>query len=392
MTTTTTRRDAKTRGRAAKTARHAAKVGNGAPKAKWQPGFPGQVVLVLQGGGALGAYQIGVYEAMHEAGVEPDWVIGTSIGAINAALIAGNEPAKRFDRLREFWSRVASDGAEFDLLRFFTGLSNASSNFATMTKGIAAFFTPHLPAWLGSHIPLGVESAAYYTTAPLRETLSGLIDLEHINARHIRLTVGAVNVRSGEMRYFDSRDEIVHLDHVIASGALPPAFPAVRIDDDPYWDGGIYSNTPIEAVLDDKPRQDSVIFAVQMWNPEGPDPQTLWEVMGRQKDIQFASRARSHIARQKQIHHLRHIIREISREVARVGGRQGARLVGLQHDDARRAARRAQNRRRGSHQGHRLHAGRHPCALAGRIRGYQADARRRAMARAGRSDGRRDHP
>ena len=314
MTTTTTRRDAKTRGRAAKTARHAAKVGNGAPKAKWQPGFPGQVVLVLQGGGALGAYQIGVYEAMHEAGVEPDWVIGTSIGAINAALIAGNEPAKRFDRLREFWSRVASDGAEFDLLRFFTGLSNASSNFATMTKGIAAFFTPHLPAWLGSHIPLGVESAAYYTTAPLRETLSGLIDLEHINARHIRLTVGAVNVRSGEMRYFDSRDEIVHLDHVIASGALPPAFPAVRIDDDPYWDGGIYSNTPIEAVLDDKPRQDSVIFAVQMWNPEGPDPQTLWEVMGRQKDIQFASRARSHIARQKQIHHLRHIIRELSKK------------------------------------------------------------------------------
>jgi len=314
MTTTTTRRDAKTRGRAAKTARNAAKVGNGAPKAKWQPGFPGQVVLVLQGGGALGAYQIGVYEAMHEAGVEPDWVIGTSIGAINAALIAGNEPAKRFDRLREFWSRVASDGAEFDLLRFFTGLSNASSNFATMTKGIAAFFTPHLPAWLGSHIPLGVESAAYYTTAPLRETLSGLIDLEHINARHIRLTVGAVNVRNGEMRYFDSRDEIVHLDHVIASGALPPAFPAVRIDDDPYWDGGIYSNTPIEAVLDDKPRQDSVIFAVQMWNPEGPDPQTLWEVMGRQKDIQFASRARSHIARQKQIHHLRHIIRELSKK------------------------------------------------------------------------------
>ena len=116
------------------------------------------------------------------------------------------------------------------------------------------------------------------------------------------------------MRYFDSRDETVHLDHVIASGALPPAFPAVRIGDDPYWDGGIYSNTPIEAVLDDKPRQDSVIFAVQMWNPEGPDPATLWQVMERQKDIQFASRARSHIARQKQIHHLRHIIRELSKK------------------------------------------------------------------------------
>ena len=312
--TTRTKRSAKTHGRTPNANGHAAATGNGASKPKWQKGFPGQVVLVLQGGGALGAYQVGVYEAMHEAGVEPDWVIGTSIGAINAALIAGNAPDQRFERLQEFWARVASVGSEFDLLRFFTGLSNASINFDTMTKGIPAFFTPHLPAWLGSHIPLGVDAAAYYTTAPLRKTLTGLIDLEHINARHVRLTVGAVNVRTGEMRYFDSRDETVHLDHVIASGALPPAFPAVRIGDDPYWDGGIYSNTPIEAVLDDKPRQDSVIFAVQMWNPEGPDPATLWQVMERQKDIQFASRARSHIARQKQIHHLRHIIRELSKK------------------------------------------------------------------------------
>src|SRR5207245_1872289 len=193
---------------------------------------------------------------------------------IDGALIAGNAPENRFDRLREFWAKMESNGTQFDLLRLFTGLPNASANLATVTSGIPAFFTPHLPAWLGSHVPLGVEAAAYYTTAPLRETLSGLIDLEHINARHIRLTVGAVNVRNGEMRYFDSRDEPVHLDHVIASGALPPAFPAVRIDGDPYWDGGIYSNTPIEAVLDDKPRQDSLIFAVQMWNPEGPDPET----------------------------------------------------------------------------------------------------------------------
>src|SRR2546425_2844987 len=289
--------------------------GNGAAKRAGAPDFPGQIVLVLQGGGALGAYQVGVYEAMHEAGVEPDWVIGTSIGAINAALIAGNPPEQRFERLAEFWHRLEVGGDGFDILRLATGLANTTSNFTTVTRGIGAFFTPHLPAWFGSHIPLGVEAAAYYTTAPLRETLSGLIDLEHINARHVRLTVGAVNVRTGEMRYFDSRDETVHLDHVIASGALPPAFPAVRIGDDPYWDGGIYSNTPIEAVLDDKPRQDSVIFAVQMWNPEGPDPATLWEVMGRQKDIQFASRARSHIARQKQIHHLRHIIRKIAKHV-----------------------------------------------------------------------------
>jgi NTE family protein len=279
-----------------------------------RPAFPGQVVLVLQGGGALGAYQVGVYEAMHEAGVEPDWVIGTSIGAINAALIAGNAPENRLSRIREFWARL-EQGSGPDLFSAFTGLSNLSTNIATVLNGIPAFFTPNPIAWLSSHTPLGVDKAAYYTVAPLGDTLADLIDLDHLDARKVRLTVGAVNVRTGEMRYFDSRDEAVCIDHVLASGALPPAFPAVCIDGDPYWDGGIYSNTPIEAVLDDKPRQDSVIFAVQMWNPEGPDPSSLWQVMGRQKDIQYASRAKSHIARQKQIHHLRHIIREIAKHV-----------------------------------------------------------------------------
>jgi NTE family protein len=284
--------------------------GNGAAR----PELPGQAVLVLQGGGALGAYQAGVYEAMHEAGIEPDWVIGTSIGAINAALIAGNPPEERLAKLRTFWSRVEQQSGG-DFVRFFTGLANLPANLSTVTLGIPAFFVPNPLAWLSAHTQLGVERAGYYSTSPLRETLSDLVDLERIRSRHTRLTVGAVNVRNGEMRYFDSRDETVHLDHVLASGALPPAFPAVRIDGDPYWDGGIYSNTPIEAVLDDKPRQDSVIFTVHMWNPEGPEPDTLWQVMGRQKDIQYASRARSHIARQKQIHHLRHIIRELAKKL-----------------------------------------------------------------------------
>jgi NTE family protein len=274
--------------------------------------FPGQVVRGLQGGGALGAYQVGVYEALHEAGIEPDWIIGTSIGAINAALIAGNVPGQRLERLREFWARVQVAAAEFDFLRVLTGLPNISANLATICRGIPAFFTPYLPAWLGAHVPLGAEAAGYYSTAPLRDTLAELVDVAHIGRRHVRLTVGAVNVRSGEMRYFDSRDETLTLDHVMASGALPPAFPAVRVGGDPYWDGGIYSNTPLEAVLDDNPRRDSVIFTVQMWNAEGADPETLWQVMGRRKDIQYASRSRSHIARQKQIHHLRHVIRELA--------------------------------------------------------------------------------
>jgi len=277
--------------------------------------FPGQIVLVLQGGGALGAYQVGVYEAMHEYGAEPDWVIGTSIGAINAALIAGNAPSQRLSRLVEFWARMEASVLHPDLLQFFTGLANASVNLTTVMRGIPAFFQPHGPAWFGSHVPLGVESAGYYSTKPLRTTLSDLIDLDHIDARHVRLTVGAVNVRTGAMRYFDSRDERVTLDHVIASGALPPAFPAVRIDGDPYWDGGIYSNTPIEAVLDDKPRRDSLIFAVNVWHQTALEPESIWQVMARQKDIQYASRADSHIARQKQIHRLRHVIRELTEQV-----------------------------------------------------------------------------
>ncbi len=276
--------------------------------------MPGQVVLVLQGGGALGAYQVGVYEALHEAGIEPDWVIGTSIGAINAALIAGNPPENRLGKLRDFWQRV-EQGSGNDPLRFFTGLFNVSANMTTLTRGIPSFFSPNPAAWIGAQALLGIENAAYYTTAPLRETLSELIDLDHCSEHGIRLTVGAVNARTGEMRYFDSRDARLGIDHVLASGALPPAFPAVRIDGDPYWDGGIYSNTPIEAVLDDNPRRNSVIFTVNMWNPEGPEPESLWQVMGRAKDIQFASRATSHIAKQKQIHHLRHIIRELSREL-----------------------------------------------------------------------------
>ena len=288
--------------------------GNGAAKRAGAPAIPGQAVLVLQGGGALGAYQVGVYEAMHETGIEPDWVIGTSIGAINAALIAGNTAEQRMPRLREFWKRV-EQSASYDLLSFWTKLPNVAANLSTVTQGIPSFFVPNMSAWLSTHTSLGVENAAYYSTTPLRETLAELVEFDCNSTGHTRLTVGAVNARNGEMRYFDSRQEEIRIDHILASGALPPAFPAVRIDGDPYWDGGIYSNTPIEAVLDDNPRRDSLIFAINVWNPEGSEPNSIWEVMGRTKDIQYASRAKSHIARQKQIHHLRHIIREIAKRV-----------------------------------------------------------------------------
>ena len=277
--------------------------------------LPGQVVLVLQGGGALGAYQVGVYEAMHEAGIEPDWVIGTSIGAINAALIAGNAPEHRLERLRAFWEQMApASSASGNALDWF-GMGQMLANMTTVMKGIPNFFTPNLHALRGSMAPLGVDAAAYYSTAPLRETLNALVDFDYLCECRTRMTVGAVNVCSGAMRYFDTSKERLTADHVMASGALPPAFAAIRIEDQPYWDGGIYSNTPIEAVLDDKPRRDSLIFAVNVWHQAGPEPESIWEVMGRQKDIQYASRADSHIARQKQIHRLRHVIRELTKQL-----------------------------------------------------------------------------
>jgi NTE family protein len=278
------------------------------------PGLPGQVVLVLQGGGALGAYQIGVYQAMHEAGIEPDWVIGTSIGAINAALIVGNDPAHRLERLHAFWDHVEQASQFADPFPWL-GLGRIAANLTTLSRGIPSFFTPSKAALQGSQARVGVDAASYYSTEPLRETLHKLVDFDLINEGDARLTVGAVNAITGEMRYFDSSTQPLRAEHVMASGALPPAFPAIRIDGQPYWDGGIYSNTPIEAVLDDVPRRNSVIFAVNVWHQAGPEPQSIWEVMGRQKDIQFASRADSHIARQKQIHRLRHVIRELCAQI-----------------------------------------------------------------------------
>jgi len=280
-----------------------------------KPKPPGQVVLVLQGGGALGAYQVGVYQAMHEAGIEPDWIVGTSIGAINGALIAGNPASDRVAQLRKFWESIEQTVGSHLSRYLWPEVGNAFINLQTVSAGIRTFFTPNPLIMLGQHAPVGAENAAYYTTAPLRQTLSELVDFDYINQGNMRISLGAVNVCSGEMTYFDSREERISMSHVMASSAYPPAFPAVSVNGDFYWDGGIYSNTPIEAVLDDNPRRDSLIFAVDVWNPEGSMPQTLWQVAGREKEILYASRTKSHLARQKQIHHLRHVIRELTKDM-----------------------------------------------------------------------------
>ncbi|WP_159731499.1 patatin-like phospholipase family protein [Methylosinus sp. Ce-a6] len=273
----------------------------------------GQIVLVLQGGGALGAYQAGVYQAFHEAGIEPDWVIGTSIGAINASLIVGNAAEDRMTKLREFWKRV--EHANYVSASLAPWLDMALRNGLAIGSGVPNFFRPNLAAFVSPHTPLGAEQAGYYSVAPLADSLRDLVDFDRINAGSGRLTVGACDVATSEMRYFDSRDERLRLEHVLASGALPPAFPAVRIDGRLYWDGGVVSNTPVEAVFDDRRRRSGVVFVVHLWNPHGSEPKTIWEVMNRQKDLQYSSRAATHVARQRQLHQLRYVIAELSRRL-----------------------------------------------------------------------------
>ena len=273
----------------------------------------GQTVLVLQGGGALGAYQVGVYEALHEAGIAPQWVIGTSIGAINAALIVGSKPDERLAKLHEFWSRVTNDMFVPEGLPSW--LTTAMRNTLAITSGVPSFFSPNPLAFASPHYNVGAQSAGYYSVSPLRRTLEELIDVAELNSGGTRITVGASCVRTAEMRYFDSRDMPLSVDHILASGALPPGFPPVRIDGELYWDGGILSNTPVEVVFDDNPRRSGLVFAVHIWNPHGPEPETMWEVMNRQKDVQYSSRAAAHIKRQRQLHKMRHVIAELTKMV-----------------------------------------------------------------------------
>jgi NTE family protein len=275
-----------------------------------EPAGPAQIVLVLQGGGALGAYQAGVYQALHEAGIEPDWIIGTSIGAVNASLIAGNNAHDRLPKLQEFWRRVQRKHA-LALPFPWPELEKTISGWITLTDGVPGLFRPNPLALLGAHFPLATEQAGFYSTSPLEATLFELADFSLLNRGSTRLTVCAANVRTSEMQYFDTREVPLTMHHVIASAALPPAFPPVRIDGEYYWDGGILSNSPTEAIFDDYPRRDSLVFGVNVWNPMGPEPKTMWDVLHRHKDIQYSSRIASQIVRQQQVHRLRHVISEL---------------------------------------------------------------------------------
>lgn len=265
-----------------------------------------RVALVLQGGGALGAYQGGAYEALQEAGYLPDWVAGISIGAINTALIVGNRPEDRIPRLRGFWEQMTRVHPFMDALNsdstahFF----NAFSAQQALFSGVPGFFTPRLPPpWLQ---PTGTAAAtSYYDTSALRETLLRFVDFDLLNNGPVRLSVGAVNVQTGNQLFFDNSQMEIRVEHIMASGALPPGFPAVKIDREFYWDGGIVSNNPLTVVLDEEPRISTLCFQVDLFSARGTVPRTIQEVETRQKDIQYSSRTRANTDRIRRMQDLR---------------------------------------------------------------------------------------
>ena len=268
----------------------------------WRPDRCDRVALVLQGGGALGAYQAGVFEALHEADIDPDWVSGVSIGAINAAIIAGNPPKQRLERLREFWNRITSrkiwaytpDGDLFRQMR------NSVSSMTTAALGQPGFFSPRpVNPWFS--LPGSATATSYYDTSPLRQTLLELVDFDLLNDPTRRFSVGAVNMLTGNFVYFDSATTRIEPEHVMASGALPPGFPAVRIGTDYYWDGGLVSNTPLQHLLAQDDGYSSLVFQIDLFSARGPLPRTLQDVMARQKDILYSSRTRNTTDTYKQL-------------------------------------------------------------------------------------------
>ena len=302
------------------------------------------IALVLQGGGALGAYQAGVMEGLATAGIEPDWVAGISIGAINAALIAGNEPGVRVAKLRDFWNTVSRPAAWPDAMAFMDSIVepvddwrreiwNGWNAWRALTEGQRGFFTPRsATAFVGPQAP---TAASFYDTAPLKATLERLVDFDRINAGVMRLTVSAVDVETGNFEVFDNRHgrwrKRIRAEHIMASGALPPGFPAVAIEEPGpleasrasgaprrvhyYWDGGLVSNTPLTQVLDDNPRRDTLAFQVDLWSARGHAPTNVIDAQERVKDIQFSSRTRAITNMQAQEQRQRRMLREILEQI-----------------------------------------------------------------------------
>jgi NTE family protein len=279
------------------------------------------IALLLQGGGALGSYQAGVYEALAEVDLQPDWVSGISIGAINGALIAGNAPERRIEQLRKFWEQITAAPHGLDAWLAPLSASDVTRGWMNQTTaamalfaGAPGFFRPRPVApWFVP--PGGPGAVSYYETAQLRSTLERLVDFDRINSGSVRFTVGAVNVRSGNLVCFDTETHRIGPEHVMASGALPPGFPAVEIEGEHYWDGGLVSNTPLEWVVENVPRQDTLAFQVDLWSARGDFPRHMAEVETRQKEIIYSSRTRASTSSFKRMQRMRHAAAKLSADM-----------------------------------------------------------------------------
>jgi NTE family protein len=267
------------------------------------------VALMLQGGGALGAYHIGAYQALAEHDLHPDWVAGISIGAINSAIIAGNRPEHRVERLAALWEAISWPDLPTKLaLTAWQTWHNMTSNAEALLFGQPNFFTPRpVNPYLLPRAP--AQEVSFYDTTPMLFTLRRFADFSLLNSRQIRLSLGATNLATGNLEFFDNRRQTIGPEHVLASGSLPPGFPATQVDGKLYWDGGCVSNTPLDAVVDDPGHPRLVVFLIDLWNPAGPPPETINAVLWRAKQIQYASRTAHHIDAVATKVNLRHAVR-----------------------------------------------------------------------------------
>ena len=268
-------------------------------------------VLVLQGGGALGSYQAGVYEGLCEKTLSPDWVAGISIGAVNTAIIAGNPPERRLERLRAFWERTSSAATALPLTADgrSRSLFNEMSAAWIATIGVPGFFRPRFGTPI-SYPDGSPEALSFYDTCPLRQTLEELVDFDLIRSRKVRLSIGAVNIETGHLRFFDNRHDEIGPDHILASGALPPGLPPIKIENQWWWDGGLVSNTPLDYVLESAPEEDLLVFQVDLFNSAGEMPRNILEAAEREKEIRFASRRRG-AERALQLHEAKVALRRL---------------------------------------------------------------------------------